>query len=145
VKECTEITHEPDRRVARDCDSVGGKATRRAAFVRLSLGASPVGSSVQGLSPTGRIACGWRAGTVIASGGGWQCGKREARLPRLARRLSRRSQSRAVAAARLRAVGSTAHARLGHEDEKLTMQLSRRRNRLLAQTGHSGRRGLLRR
>jgi hypothetical protein len=51
----------------------------------------------------------------------------------------------AFAAARLLAVGSTAHARLGLKDEKLTMQSSRRRNRLLAQTGHSGRRGLLRR
>jgi hypothetical protein len=144
VKECTELTGRPDCRIARDCGSVGGRALRRAAFVRLSLSASPVVSSVQGLSPAGRIACGWRAGIVVASAGGWHCGKREARLPRLARRLSDGLTSEA-AAARLRAVGSAAHARLGHEDEKLTMQSSRRRNRLLAQTGHSGRRGLLRR
>jgi hypothetical protein len=145
VKECIELTRRPDCRLARDCGSVGGKALRRAAFVRLSLSASPVSSSVRGLSSAGRIARGWRAGTVLASAGGWHCGKCEARLPRLARRLSCRPQSRVIAAARLRAVGSAAHARLGHKDEKLTMQSSRRRIRLLAQAGHSGRRGLLRR
>jgi hypothetical protein len=56
VKECAEITLGQDCRVARDCGSVGGRALGRAAFVRLSLSASPVGSFVQGLSPTGRIA-----------------------------------------------------------------------------------------
>ena len=144
MKECTEITLGPDCRVARDCGSVGDKALRRAAFVRLSLVASPVGGFVRVLWPAGRIAHSWRAGIVSASAGGWYCGKREARSPRLARRLSGRYLSEA-AAARLRAVGASAHARLGLEDEKLTMQSSRRRNRLLAQTGHSRRRGLLRR
>ena len=119
MKECTEITLGPDCRVARDCGSVGEKALRRAALVRLSLSASPVGSSVHGLSRAGRIACGWRAGTVVASAGGWHCGKREARLARLAR-LARRLSSRFLseaAAARLRAVGASAHARVGLEDE----------------------------
>ena len=144
VKECTEITLGPDCRVARDCGSVGEKALRRAAFVRLSLSASPMGGFEHGFSPACRIAGGWRAGSVVASLGGWQCWTREGRAPRLARRLSGRYLSEA-AAARLRAVGASAHARLGLEDEKLTMQSSRRRNRLLAQTGRSRRRGLLRR
>ena len=144
VKECIEFRERQDCRVARDGGFVGENALRRAAFLRLSLSASPVGSSVHGLSPDGRIAGGWRAGPVVASVGGWQCWTCEGRLPRLARRLSGRFTSEA-AAARLRAVGASAHARLGLEDEKLTMQSSRRRNRLLAQTGHSRRRGLLRR
>jgi hypothetical protein len=144
VKECTEVILGPDCRVARECGSVGEKALRRAAFVRLSPSASPLGGSVQDLLPAGRIAGGWRADRVVASAGGWQCWPGEVRLPRLARRLSGRFTSEA-AAARLRAVGASAHARSGLEDEKLTMQSSRRRNRLLAQTGRSRRRGLLRR
>ena len=144
MKECIEITERQDCRVARDCGSVGEKALRRAAFVPLSLSASPSDGPLHGLSRAGRIACGWRAGTVVASSGGRHFGTLEARVPHLARRLSLRYWSEA-AAARLLAVGSTAHARLGLEDEKLTMQSSRRRNRLLAQIGHSRRRGLLRR
>ena len=144
MKECIELRERQDCRVARDGGFVGENALRRAAFVRLSLSASPVGGSVHGLSADGRIADGWRAGTVVASPGVRQCWTLEARVPHLARRLSLRYWSEA-AAARLLAVGSTAHARLGLEDEKLTMQSSRRRNRLLAQIGHSRRRGLLRR
>ena len=136
MKECTELTERPDCRVARDCGSVGEKALRRAAFVRLSLSASPVGCSVHGLSPDGRIAGGWRAGTVVASSGGRHFGKREARLPRLARRLSGRLRLEA-ASARLRAVGASAHARLGLKDEELTMCSSRRRNRLVAPSGRA--------
>ena len=116
MKECTGITKRPDCRVARDCGSVGEKALRRAAFVRLSLSASPLGGSVHGLWPDGRIADGWRAGSVAASPGGRDCWMREATLPRLARRLSGRFTSEA-AAARLRAVGASAHARLGLKDE----------------------------
>ena len=99
-----------DCRVARDGESEGVKALRRAAFVRWWPSASPVGSFVHGLSPTGRIACGWRAGTVVASAGGRHCWPREARMPHLARRLSRRLQC-CAAAARLRAVGASEHAR----------------------------------
>ena len=115
MKECTEITLGPDCRVARECSPVGGKALRRAAFVRLSLSASPLGGSVHGLSPDGRIADGWRAGTVVASPGGRDCWTHEARLPRLARRLCGRFMLEAAAG--LRAVGAWAHARLGLKDE----------------------------
>ena len=134
VKECTEITLGPDCRVARDCDSVGEKALRRAAFVRLSPSASPLGGSVQDLLPAGRVAGGWRAGTVVASAGGRDCWTLEGRLPRLARRVCRRLMSDA-AAARLRAVEASAHARLGLKDEELTMCSSRRRNWLFAPSG----------
>ena len=144
VEEGIDVPLEQDCRVARDHEMLGRKALRRAVFVRSSLGANPVVGSVHGLSRACRIAHGWRAGSVIASLGGRQCRSRVASLPRLARRLSGRFMSQA-AAARLRAVGAWAHARLGLEDEKLTMQSSRRRNRLLAQTWQRSRRGLLRR
>ena len=116
MKECTEITLGPDCRVARDSGSVGEKALRRAAFVRLSPSASPLGGSVQDLLPTGRIAGGWRADRVVASAGGRDCWTLEGRLPHLARRLGRRWWPVAAAAC-LRADGASAHARLGLKDE----------------------------
>ena len=116
MKECIELRERQDCRVARDGGFVGENALRRAAFVRLSLSASPLGGSVHGLWPDGRIADGWRAGTVVASSAGRQCWTLEARVPHLARRLSLRYWSEA-AAARLRAVGASAHARLGLKDE----------------------------
>jgi hypothetical protein len=132
VKECTEITRRPDCRIARDCGSVGGKHFA----ARPSCGCRSVQARWAALYKACRqlaalLAVGGRAPLslrpVVGIAGSVRQGCRAWRGGSLA------VQSVAFAAARLRAVGSTAHARLGLEDEKLTMQSSRRRNRLLAQ------------
>ena len=157
VKEGTGITLEPDCRIARG-GYLGGGGRRRAVCGRVPLALWKVAWVPRDLSPDCRnVRVGYRVGG----------GRRRAVGGRLTRTLWNaawvprevRSDCRVgaaafcglgSAAARSRAVVASAHARAAGvvcvvKDEELTMQSSRRRNRLLAQTGHSRRRGLLRR
>ena len=157
VKEGTEITLEPACRIARG-GYLGGGGRRRAVCGRVPLGASPVGRSAHTPSRVCRIVRGgYRVGGGRRRAVDWRAALslwNVAWVPGEVRPDCRDGAAAfcglGSAAARLRAVVPSAHARAAGvgcviKDEKLTMQSSRRRNRLLAQTGHSRRRGLLRR
>ncbi len=157
VEEGTEIILGPGCRIVRGGYLRGG-GRRRAVCGRVPLGASPVGHSAQTSLSACRIV---RGGYKVGGGRRRAVGGRVALslwnaawVPREVRPECRGGAAALCvlgsAAARLRAVGGSGHARAAGvgcviKDEQLTMQSSRRRNRLLAQTGHSGRRGLLRR